>query len=96
MPDMKDATRDAGFQGATREDKRPSSPPPDGRDDRGRTGNPFPPGYPKYFTSEGHTRVELVTTEAESSGPSTITPSGSNSGSYTALRLEKCIRRLPA
>ena len=57
--------RGAGLQGAAREGEAPGSRPRDGRDDRERAGNPFPPGYPKYFTPEGHTRVELITTEAE-------------------------------
>lgn len=65
MPDMKDAMRGAGFQGAKHESKRPGGPPSGRRDDRGSTDNAFPPGYPKYFTPDGHTRVELITGEAE-------------------------------
>jgi len=63
MPDMKNAMERVGFKGSGPEGGRgrePGGPPPSGR-----TENPFPPGYPQYLTSDGHTRVELVTAEAE-------------------------------
>jgi len=55
----------AGFQGERRGSNRSDDPSPARRDDRGSMDSQFPPGYPKYFTSEGHTRVELITAEAE-------------------------------
>lgn len=65
MPDMRDAMKGAGFQGARPQGDRRGSAPPGDAGDRGRSANPFPPGYPKYLTAEGHTRVELITSEAE-------------------------------
>lgn len=59
MPDdMREAMRKAGLR---------MSEDPRGHGPRGPAGadNPFPPGYPKYFTDDGHTRVELVKEEAE-------------------------------
>jgi CRISPR type III-A-associated protein Csm2 len=52
MPDMRNAMERVGFKGTQ----------PGGQ---GRTDNPFPAGYPQYFTPDGHTRVALVTAEAE-------------------------------
>ncbi|MGO9264668.1 MAG: type III-A CRISPR-associated protein Csm2 [Candidatus Binataceae bacterium] len=57
MADMRDKLRGAGIpvtEGRRREDER-----------RSGGGNVFPPGYPQYFTKEGHTRVEVVKEEAE-------------------------------
>jgi CRISPR type III-A-associated protein Csm2 len=65
MPDMRDAMKGAGFQGPRPQGDRRGGPPPGGPGDSGRNANPFPPGYPKYLTAEGHTRVELITGEAE-------------------------------
>jgi CRISPR type III-A-associated protein Csm2 len=66
MPDMKGAMQRAGFQGS----RGPSNRPPDrssgGASRPGTRQNPFPDGYPKYFGPDGHTRVELLLTEAES------------------------------
>ncbi len=56
--------RGAGFrpnpQGTRRGDSLPGKSDP-----RAPADNPFPAGYPRYFTPEGYTRVELITTEAE-------------------------------
>jgi CRISPR type III-A-associated protein Csm2 len=65
MPDMRDALRGAGFQGARPQGNRRGGTPVAKPDERGRTDNLFPPGYPKYLTAEGYTRVELITGEAE-------------------------------
>ena len=65
MPDMRDAMRGAGLQGGRPQGNRRGGPPAGAAGDRGRGDNPFPPGYPKYLTDEGHTRVELITGEAE-------------------------------
>jgi len=61
MPDMKEAMRKAGLRVS-----------PDDRGGRGGGGrvappgeNPFPSGYPQYFTSDGHIRVEMLKEEAE-------------------------------
>jgi CRISPR/Cas system CSM-associated protein Csm2 small subunit len=63
MADMKDALRGAGFQGARPQGGQRGGSPP-GRLAGGGEGR-FPPGYPQYFTPEGHLRVELVMKEAE-------------------------------
>jgi len=61
MPNMKGAFRKAGFGGG----------PPASGPGQGRTAGPaslrsvVPADYPKYFTAEGHLRVELVKDEAE-------------------------------
>jgi CRISPR type III-A-associated protein Csm2 len=66
MADMRDAMRRAGLRdtrpqgGGRGGGTRPGTP-----GERDRAENPFPPDYPKYFTSEGHTRVELLKNEAE-------------------------------
>jgi len=65
MPDMRDAMRGAGFRGAKPQGNRRSGPPAAEVGDRGHAVNPFPPGYPRYLTDGGHTRVELITAEAE-------------------------------
>jgi len=62
MPDMKDAMRKAGLLKQRSPDAH-GNPQPDTRTER--EGNPFPSGYPRYLTDEGHTRVELVRSEAE-------------------------------
>lgn len=62
MPDMKDAMRRAGLLKQHSQDAH-GNPSHDARAER--QGNPFPPGYPRYLTDEGHTRVELVKDEAE-------------------------------
>lgn len=63
MPDMKDEMRRAGFRGAEPQ----GNPGVTQAGGQARTENPFPPGYPRYLTPEPgcHTRVELVTVEAE-------------------------------
>ena len=67
MPDIRDALHGAGFQGTKPQDNRQGRQPTGNPDERGRMENPFPKDYPKYFTDDEkkHTRVELVTTEAE-------------------------------
>jgi CRISPR/Cas system CSM-associated protein Csm2 small subunit len=63
MPDFKGALQGAGLHASAPQGNRP---------DRGPQGHPknqggapiFPPGYPQYFTSEGCTRIEMVTTQA--------------------------------
>jgi CRISPR type III-A-associated protein Csm2 len=66
MPDMKDAMRDAGFRGGRAPSHQSPEKPPGGSSGKPGGGeNPFPPGYPKYFGPEGHTRVELLLKEAE-------------------------------
>ena len=60
MPDMRDAMQGAGFKGQRPQGNRPGRP-----NEGGPANNPFPQGYPKYFDSEGHLRVELITGEAE-------------------------------
>jgi CRISPR/Cas system CSM-associated protein Csm2 small subunit len=59
MPDMRDALKGAGF--------KPQPPRTGGNNPQPRPpeSNPFPSGYPNYFTHEGRLRVALVTTEAE-------------------------------
>lgn len=64
MPDMKDAMRGAGFRGARPQGNRGGSRSSDAGE-RGLTASPFPSEYPKYFTEEGHTRVELIKNQAE-------------------------------
>lgn len=65
MPDMRDALQGAGFRGQRPEGNRPGGPPRGHAGVRGAAANPFPHGYPQYFTPEGHARVELITAEAE-------------------------------
>jgi CRISPR/Cas system CSM-associated protein Csm2 small subunit len=54
MPDIRDAMGRAGFQDRQPEGGRGSGPR-----------NVFGPGYPEYLTKDGHTRVDLITKEAE-------------------------------
>lgn len=65
MPDMRDALQGAGLRPQRPQGNRRGGPPPGRPGERGPAANPFPSGYPKYFTSEGHLRVEMVTDEAE-------------------------------
>lgn len=58
MPDMKDKLRAAGIPVT-------EAPQKDNPQRRGSGGNVFPPGYPQYFTKDGHIRVDLVKEEAE-------------------------------
>jgi CRISPR/Cas system CSM-associated protein Csm2 small subunit len=60
MPDMRDAMQGAGFRGQRTQGNRPGRP-----NEGAPATNPFPQGYPKYFDSEGHLRVALITAEAE-------------------------------
>jgi CRISPR type III-A-associated protein Csm2 len=65
MPDMRDALQGAGLRPQRPQGNRPGGAPPGRAGERGPAANPFPSGYPKYFTSEGYLRVEMVTDEAE-------------------------------
>lgn len=57
MPDMKEAMRQAGLHPKdTRGDGPRGAPPSD---------NPFPAGYPQYFTKDGYPQVEMVKEQAE-------------------------------
>lgn len=65
MPDMRDAMRGAGFRGPVPPGSRGGNPDATQVGEQVRTENPFPPGYPIYLTTEGYTRVELITVEAQ-------------------------------
>ncbi len=58
MADLGDKLRQAGVP-VTEQRRR------DNARRGGASGNVFPPGYPQYFTEDGHTRVELVAEEAQ-------------------------------
>jgi CRISPR type III-A-associated protein Csm2 len=52
MPDMKEALRQAGLQMSKDRRDEPRTAP--------GAGNPFPRDYPKYFTEDGYTNIELL------------------------------------
>ena len=68
MADMGDKLRGAGLR-VTEEPRRDDKGGGGGHGgnprDRSGGGNAFPPGYPKYFTDDGYTNVDMLMRDAE-------------------------------